>query len=125
MTDPPTDGPQSLGGRLAGLGRGQELRRGEVLFNQGDPAAAIFWISSGRLRLERHLESGQMVTLSVARAPAILAEASLFSRHYHCRAVAEISSSVATVPKAVVLDLLESDASFALSLVRAREMRVC
>ena len=119
MSGPPAPEPRTLGSRLADLGRVRELRRGEVVFNQADPAEVVFWISRGRLRLERHLASGRVVTLSVARAPAILAEASLFSHRYHCRAVAEVSSSVAAVPKATVLDLLESDAAFARSLVHA------
>jgi CRP-like cAMP-binding protein len=111
--------PQALGDRLADLGRRLDLRRDEVLFHQGDRASSVFWVSRGRLRLDRHLASGRVVTLSVARAPATIAEASLFSSRYHCRAVAEVLSSVTVVPKARVLDLLEEDATFALSLVRA------
>jgi CRP-like cAMP-binding protein len=125
MIDPPAQGPRELDDRFAELGHVRRLGRGEILFNQEDPATAVFWISRGRLRLERHLASGRVVTLSVARAPATLAEASLFSRRYHCRAVAEVSSSVAVVPKATVLDLIESDTAFARSLVRtlAAEVR--
>lgn len=111
--------PHSLGERLSELGRERELRREEVLFNQRDPADAVFWVRRGRLRLERHLESGGVVTLSVARAPVVLAEASLFSERYHCRAIAEVASLVAVVPKSTVLDLLEAEPSFTVSLVRA------
>lgn len=117
MSEAPPRETRALGDRLAELGRARELRRGEVLFNQEDPAEAIFWISRGRLRLERHLAGGRVVTLSVARAPSLLAEASLFSRRYHCRAVAETAATITTVPGAVVLELLDGDGGFARSLV--------
>ncbi len=119
MTASPGSAPQALGQRLAELGRERDLRRDEILFRQGDRASSVFWVSRGRLRLDRHLTSGRVVTLSVARAPATIAEASLFSSRYHCRAIAEIASSVTVVPKARVLGLLEKDPSFALSMVRA------
>ena len=119
MTDSAGSGPQALGDRLAELGPELELGRDEVLFHQGDLASSIFWVSRGRLRLDRHLASGRVVTLSVARAPAAVAEASLFSSRYHCRALAEVPSSVTVVPKARALGLLEEDPSFALSLVQA------
>jgi CRP-like cAMP-binding protein len=128
MGVPPTSGSRALGERLIELGRERHLRRGEVLFNQRDAAGAVFWVMSGRLRLERHLDRGQVITLGVARAPAVIAEASLFAEQYHCRAVAETVSSISVVPKARVLDLLQADASFAASFVRAlatevRELR--
>ena len=119
MSEPPVQAPRPLAEHFAGLGRERRLAAGEVLFNQDDPAAAVFWISRGRLRLERHLAGGRVITLSVARAPAILAEASLFSRRYHCRAVAETAAALAAVPSAVVLDRIRRDPAFALSLVGA------
>lgn len=119
MSGSADSGPRELGDRLAELGRELDLRRDEILFHQGDRASSVFWLSRGRLRLDRHLASGRVVTLSVARAPATIAEASLFSGSYHCRAVAEAPSSVTVVPKARVLDLLEADPSFALGLVRS------
>lgn len=117
--------PQSPDDDLARLGRSRQLRRGEALFNQGDPAVSLFWVERGRLRLERHLADGRVIILSVARAPAMIAEASLFSPRYHCRALAEVASTVVAAPKAAVLALLETDPSFALRLVRilATEVR--
>ncbi len=124
MSDPARETP-ALGERLRAMGRSRQLPRDGVLFNQGDPARAVYLVSRGRLRLDRHLASGRAVTLSVARPPAVIAEAALFSERYHCRAVAEVASTVVVVPKAVVVDLLEEDSSFALSLVRglASEVR--
>lgn len=119
MSDPAADSSHEIGRRLSELGRERALRRGAVLFNQSDAADAIFWVAAGRLRLERHLASGRVVTLSLIRAPACLAEAALFAPRYHCRAVAEVASSVVVAPKAPVLELLRRDPSFALGMVRA------
>lgn len=105
--------------RLAELGRSGSLGRGEVLFRQGDRATDVFAVEQGRLRLERNLESGAAVTLSVIRAPALLAEASIFGERYHCRAIAEVACRVTRAPKADVLRLLERDPSFSRAMIRA------
>jgi len=115
----------SLADRLAKAGRPGTLERGEVLFHQDDSATEVFWVHEGRFRLERHLKSGTAVTVSIVRAPAILAEASLFFDHYRCRATAETPSTVSRVAKSTVLALLDDDSGFARTLVRvlASEVR--
>lgn len=115
---------ETLVQRLAEAGRSRTLERGEVLFHQGDRARDIFSVQEGRLRLERHLSTGFALTVSVVRAPAILAEASLFVDHYHCRAIAETSCAVSRVAKSTVLQLLELEPSFSLAWVHALSAEV-
>ena len=120
--------PETLAGRLEKAGRSGTVVRGQVLFHQNDPATDVFWVHEGRFRLERYLETGLAVTVSVVRAPALLAEASLFFDRYRCRATAETASKVIRVAKPEVLRLLDDEPGFSRTLVRAlagevRELR--
>lgn len=111
--------------RLAQLGREQSLAKGSTLFHQGDEAVAIYCLTEGRIRLDRHLEDGRVATVAVVRGPGLLAEASLFSDHYRCSAAAETECVLWRVGKSIVAARLETDPAFALDLIRllASEVR--
>src|SRR5215471_6477905 len=55
------------------------LAPGELLFRQGDPAAAIYKVESGRLRLIRRTVDDHLVILHTAHRGEFFAEASLFA----------------------------------------------
>ena len=85
------------------------LAPGELLFRQGDPAAAIYKVESGRLRLIRRTVDDHLVILHTARRGELFAEASLFADAYHCDAVAAAQSRVRIYLKAMVLEALRAD----------------
>lgn len=85
------------------------LAPGDLLFRQGDPAAAIYKVESGRLRLIRRTVDDHLVILHTARRGEFFAEASLFADAYHCDAVAAAQSSVRVYPKKAVMDALRTD----------------
>jgi CRP/FNR family transcriptional regulator, dissimilatory nitrate respiration regulator len=89
------------------------LAPGELLFRQGDSAAAIYKVESGRLRLIRRTVDDHLVILHTARRGEFFAEASLFADTYHCDAVAAAQSSVRVYPKATVMEALRTDPSLA------------
>jgi CRP/FNR family transcriptional regulator, dissimilatory nitrate respiration regulator len=101
----------------AGAGGRRRLDAGEMLFATGDPVRSFFVIESGRLRLLRHTAHGTALVLHVAQAGEAFAEASLFSRTYHCDALAEISSTVIAYPKRALLGALREDPEAAITLV--------
>ena len=68
------------------------LAPGELLFQQGDRASAIYKVESGRLRLIRRTVDDHLVILHTARRGEFFAEASLFAEVYHCDAVAAAQS---------------------------------
>src|SRR5215467_360088 len=78
------------------------LAPGELLFRQGDPAAAIYKVESGRLRLIRRTVDDHLVILHTARRGEFFAEASLFADAYHCDAVAAAQSIVRVYQKEIV-----------------------
>jgi CRP-like cAMP-binding protein len=101
----------------AGAGVRRRLDAGEMLFAAGDPVRSIFVVGSGRLRLLRHTVHGAALVLHVAEAGEAFAEAALFSRTYHCDAVAESPSTVIAYRKRALLVALREDPGAALSLV--------
>ncbi|HYD94366.1 MAG TPA: Crp/Fnr family transcriptional regulator [Noviherbaspirillum sp.] len=89
---PPASGPYP---RLAGVAPAlRRLRAGDYLFRQGDASIGLFFLVSGRLRLVRVTPRGAEVAMHTVRAGESFAEASLFSPHYHCDAVALQDSEV-------------------------------
>lgn len=111
---------------LGGVGgSARSLRAGEALFRRGDEARAVFHVEHGRLRLMRFGADGSAVTLHVARAGSLFAEAALFASHYHCDAVAETDSRVRAFPKAALLLYLRAhpDLNLAFSAYLAREVQ--
>ena len=91
----------------------RDLALGELLFQQGDRAAAIYKIESGRLRLIRRTVDDHLVILHAARRGEFFAEASLFAEVYHCDAVAAAPSRVRVYPKAIVMEALRTDPALA------------
>jgi CRP/FNR family transcriptional regulator, dissimilatory nitrate respiration regulator len=89
------------------------LAPGELLFRQGDPAAAIYKVETGRLRLIRRTVDDHLVILHTARRGEFFAEASLFAEAYHCDAVAAVQSRVRVYQKAMVMDALRTEPALA------------
>ncbi len=102
----------------------RKLKAGEPLFRMGDKTAGLCEVLVGRVRLARVDRSGHEVVLYVAGPGETLAEASLFSSHYHCDAVASTNAKVRVYPKRGVLAVFERDpkAAQAFSATLARQV---
>lgn len=85
------------------LGRERPLVRGEILFHKDDAAVGIYEIEHGQVRLSRLDQTGREIVLHVAGAGDLIAEASLFSKVYHCDAVAVTDARARLYPKAALL----------------------
>lgn len=100
----------TTGAPLAGVTpEHRQLASGDRLFSQGDRTFGIFDVASGRIRLQRITPDGSIVTIHLARAGEMFAEASLFSEHYHCDAVAETESDILVYPKAEITSRLRAE----------------
>jgi len=95
----------------------RSLARNEALFRQGDKATAIYFIETGRLRLERRTFDGRVLVLGTTPAGEFFVEAALFSDVYHCDAVATEASQVCVYPKTAVLNALRADSASAMSFL--------
>ena len=89
----------------------RELRfdPGAVVFRTGEPVKAMFLVKQGAVRLVRNQPSGDALVLQRALPGDLLAEASLFSRSYHCDAVASEPALLLRVPKQRVAQLQQDD----------------
>ena len=87
----------------------RKLKAGEALFRLGDKATGFYEVVSGRVRLVRVDRVGRETVLHVAGPAETLAEASLFSGHYHCDAVANTDATVRVYPKRQVVSVFEKD----------------
>lgn len=96
----------------------------ERLFRRGDRISSIFLIQRGSLELVRTLPDGGAMTLGSFVAGELAGEASLFSRTYHCDAVAMSRVQVLQFPKQAVLATLRSDADAAVSLLAYMARRI-
>jgi len=95
----------------------RSLARDEVLFRQGDKVTAIYFIETGRLRLERRTFDGRSLIVGTTPAGEFFVEAALFADIFHCDAVATEPSRVRIYPKATVLNALRTDSASAMSFL--------
>jgi CRP/FNR family transcriptional regulator, dissimilatory nitrate respiration regulator len=118
-----TRGDPSLGDMFPGPAQSEAVAAGTRLFRQGDPAAAVYYVESGRLRLERYTAAGTTVVLHTAHAGELLAEGALVAEAYHCDAVALEDSRVRVFRKATLLaNLKPGSPGHALVAVMARQL---
>jgi CRP-like cAMP-binding protein len=95
----------------------RKLARGETLFRQGEPATAVFLIVRGRLRMVRHLASGDRMTIHTGGVGELFAEGALFSDVYQCDAVAAEPARVRACGKAEMLAAIDGSPSTMLALL--------
>ncbi|HZP78888.1 MAG TPA: Crp/Fnr family transcriptional regulator [Pseudolabrys sp.] len=88
---------------MRSLAHDHKLKAGEPLFRLGDKTAGLCEVIAGHVRLARVDRSGHEIVLHVAGPGETLAEASLFSPHYHCDAIASTDAIVRIYPRRDVL----------------------
>ena len=111
-----------VGVRAAAIDR--KLKAGAALFRLGDKTTGLCEVVTGRVRLVRVDRSGSEIILHVAGPGETIAEASLFSPHYHCDAIANTNATVRVYPKQAVLAAFNRDpkAAQAFSAMLARQV---
>jgi CRP-like cAMP-binding protein len=87
----------------------RRLDAGSALFRQGDATIGIFRLVSGRISLVRVTPGGAEVPMHTVRPGELFAEASIFSAHYHCDAIALRSCEVLLYPKAELTRQLKAN----------------
>ena len=90
----------------------------DTVFRQGDAVRQMFFVTAGEVHLVRHQESGAPLVLQRARPGAILAEASLYARQYHCDAVAVSASTLTVFAKAELAKRIAENAGLAEAMIR-------
>lgn len=106
-------------------GRDFSFDDGEVLFHRGDRVRSMYLVTAGRIDLVRHTESGARMILQRVAPGQALAEASAYSRTYHCDGTASDASSVCAIPVDVFRERLmrDPDASAAWSAQLSHDLQ--
>jgi CRP-like cAMP-binding protein len=93
-------------------GRQLHFENGRSLFLRGDPVTDMHFVIKGSIHLVRHQSDGSALTLQRAGPGAMLAEASLYSRTYHCDAVAFGAADTCVYTKVSLKRLLAKSPEF-------------
>lgn len=96
--------------------KAQILDKHEVLFRQNDDSFALFFLQTGSVQLVRHTMSGDEICIHRARSGETFAEASLFSKVYHCDAVCLDKAVVVAIEKRAVLAAMAENPAFAMAI---------
>jgi CRP-like cAMP-binding protein len=94
-------------------GREVAAASGQHLFHVGDEVTALYVVRSGDVHLVRHQSGGAALVLQRAGPGSIVAEASFFSRHYHCDAVAASAVAAKVLPLRALRERFRHDPGFA------------
>ena len=80
------------------------VQQGDTLFRFGDPTRGLFASLDAEVHLIRTAQDGHEILIHRAVAGTCFAEASLFSKTYHCDAVVQSDGTVYRIDKAAVLN---------------------
>ena len=98
--------------------RNLHLAKGGAAFRQGDRTKGLFIILVGKMELRRFTEAGDIIVIHRAVAGETFAEPSLFSKAYHCDAVALQQTELVELDRGYILRSFRSDPDFAFALTR-------
>lgn len=102
-------------GRVAPKTLVSSFRPGELLFGQGDPAAAVYIVRSGKVKLVHEHRDGSAQILRVAGPGDLLGAANRATDTQPVSAVARTSGSVCILRLVELEQLLREDSEFALA----------
>ena len=95
----------------------KSLKKGDILFKQGDDIKYLYFIEKGKIKLTRNTIDGHPVVLHIGQQGEAIAEASLFSEQYHCSAIADLACRLSFVKKTELLSFLQNNPQTMLKLL--------
>lgn len=98
-----------------GNGRSQnKYAKGESIFAQGDPADAVFYIQSGRVKLTVVSEQGKEAVVAILAARDFLGEGCLTSQTRRMSTATAMGvSTVVRIEKSAIVDVIRMEPAFA------------
>lgn len=114
-------------GRLLCHAKVQKVARNEVIFVEGEPAAQLFLVLSGWIKLWRQSEDGHESVIGVFAEGESFAEAAIFDqRGYPVSAIAADDSRLLAISAASVLREFRKNPDYAINVVAdlSRHMRL-
>lgn len=116
---------ESQQARIRSACRKINLKSGEILFTQGAPATAFYFVLEGWVTVSRIHESGASTVLHVFGANESFAEiAAMAIGDYPASADAATNASVLSIPSKDYRALIEEDTSFAMRVIGSLAQRM-
>ncbi|HEY8450098.1 MAG TPA: Crp/Fnr family transcriptional regulator [Bacillota bacterium] len=116
------DVPDDVLARIAALARWQSRAKGEVLFHEGEPVAAVYLLGGGRVKVWTVTGDGREQLLHLLEPGAVFPRVGLFTGSaYPATAVMDEAGTVGILAKDAVLDLVRRDGEVAVALLTMME----
>ena len=114
---------------VVGEGRGiGEYRKDEIVFSQGDPADAVFYIQSGKVKVTVVSEQGKEAVVAMLGTNDFFGEGCLAGQAQRIATVATMTDSVIVrLEKAAIVRVIQQEPAFAgmfIAHLLARAIRV-
>jgi len=112
-------------GRVVGFSVFRELEKGEVVFREGDDAAAFYVVASGRVKVFKESVDGRELIIKIMRAGDLVGEAAaLAGVPYPATAQALDDAAAVEIPRREFVALLENEPDLALNIIAALSVRL-
>ena len=96
----------------------KKLKKGEILFLDGDPASGFYIVFEGRIRVFKSNPDGKEYTIHVINAGQIFAEVAIFEvKHFPASSMAIERSTVGFFPKDRFLALIKEYPDISLKII--------
>ncbi len=116
---------------LANVGAGRSItksREGELIFSQGDPADALFYIQKGKVKVTTLSEHGKEAVVAILGTGEFFGEGCLAGQTLRISTVAAMTDvSIARLEKAAVIRVLHDEPAFSelfMTYLLARNVRM-
>jgi len=105
-------------GAIGAIARTRTLRKGNLLFVEGDPASGFFVLLSGKLRIYKATAAGREYTIHQIRPGQMFAEVAIFhGGRYPANCIALEDSTVAFFPKDRFVGLIKKSPQISLKII--------
>jgi CRP/FNR family cyclic AMP-dependent transcriptional regulator len=95
----------------------KEFKKGEYLFWEGEPAACLYVIKTGKVKVLKHSAQGKEIVLEVITPGEICGGGTIFSETQYASARAEERSKVYSLSKKDLLFLIKNRQNLALEVI--------
>jgi CRP/FNR family transcriptional regulator len=109
--------PAPLRARVEALATLQELEKGETLWHAGDPADSLTVVVSGRVKIVRHADSGDMILEMFGPSETAGVVAVYNQIPYPATAIAMEPTLLLRLPRRDWFDLIDKDPGFARGMI--------
>ncbi len=109
----PSFDPRPLLAKLGEDGTLRKYGKGQVVFSQGDPADAVFYLQKGKVKVTVVSEQGREAVVALLGADDFFGEACLAGQATRIATVAAmVESSIMKIEKAAIVRLIQTEPAF-------------